>query len=141
MTITKKYIPAFGEQYSPGVYHTQSMIINGSDADSTAANVMFGINASSDDPVFLKEVRARTLVAHTGSGTITIGDSGDVDGWFNAASLACTTAVTDGTFKSSTDALATARGRLFSSTALTLDAIYDGITGGQLEVFVEYCVL
>ena len=148
MAFTKIYIPSKGEQHAPGTYHMKSFLLKGSDADSTAAagvSAVVGVQASSDDPVFIKEVRCASLVAHDAAGTIEIGDSGLSDGFLTAVLTACTTAVTSGLYKSSMTAdshntYGIGRGKLYSADQ-NLEVTYNGITSGTLEVIVEYVVL
>lgn len=120
---------------SVGIATTNDVVLTGA-AETTA---LFAVEAG----VFVHEVLARVTTAFTASAAITIGDT-DVDGFFNATYLGCTTASADVArssripLDSDTGVLAYARGRYYGST----DAI-NAITGGTcaagaMDVYVVY---
>ncbi|MBU2177496.1 MAG: hypothetical protein KJ556_20580 [Gammaproteobacteria bacterium] len=144
MTLTALNIPAEGEFFSPGVSHVQSVTFDATDCSSAAVTTIVNVLATSDNPVYVKELRTRVNTAFTAGTTLTIGDT-DVDGWLTAVLIACTTAVTTGLMKSSMtadslNANGIAKGKIYSDTdAITISA--DGLTAGQLEVLIEYCAI
>jgi len=135
MTLTAKKLPIEGDMALPGVLHCARLTINASDCTSAAVNELF----DPDTDVFVGDIRTQIATAFTASTTLTIGDSDDTDGWYTAAQIACTTAVTTGLWKSSSDAAYGGGKQYVDGNVITMTA--DGLTVGQINILAEYFVV
>lgn len=142
MGVNAVNIPPVGEKFHERGLRTVTNTLNGSDADTAGVFPLFTVSPG----VFIHEVKAQVETALPSGVTTVIGDTDDADGWLTAATIADTTAVTTGLFKSSMtsdsdNAYGIARGKYITDTsAKTIDATITGALAatGKINVVVVF---